>query len=166
MATSETPHIDKERFLGRDEALEAVLTGFREAIKPGSRSPRVCLIEGPPGVGKEHLLGELIGEALDEGANVLEAGEGSRSLGGMLPFMRTAVALGEGLVSTGLLETIRSCLDDSASSGDATLGIDEVVEIVLSTTTTPTVFIVLSAHLQDPLTQNCLLSLLCPVEYE
>ena len=156
MAISEAPHTDKERFLGRKEALAAVRNGFKEAIEPNSLSPRVCLIEGPAGVGKEHLLGELMQEALDDGATVLEAGQGGRSLGGLLPFLRTAVAEGEGRVTPSQLERMRRLLDEDSQSDESSPDVGEVVDFLLGTITTPTVFIVPSAHLQDPLTQACL----------
>jgi tetratricopeptide (TPR) repeat protein len=156
----EAPPIDKDRFLGREEALDTVLSGFSAAVRQGSTSSRACFIKGPSGVGKEHLLGELTQLALDEEATVLEAGEGSRSLGGMLPLIRTAVALGEGLVSRGLMDTMQSFLRDSSGEQNATtLSVQDVVELIIATTTSPTLYLVPSAHLQDPMTLNCVLQM-------
>ena len=160
MAFVEEPGSGRESFLGRQNALKTVLAGCDDALSHGSTSPRVCLIRGPSGVGKERLLGELCSEALDAGITVLEAGEGGRSLGGLLPFLRSALEGGEGLVSETLLEQVRGLLDDAREGGRASLDAVGVAEFLLATTTRPTVFIVPNVERQDPLTQACLLQII------
>jgi len=65
-------------WVGREEALEALITACRRALEPRSRAPRLALVCGRRGLGKGRLLEELRRAAQLEGAVVLEGSQATR----------------------------------------------------------------------------------------
>ena len=151
---------------GRAATLEAVLAAMRAAMEPSSRSDRLVLVTGDPGVGKGRLLHELKRTAQLEGAIVLEGRPASRvgrPLGPLLPLLEAR--FGGRLDDPGLHLEHRRLLrrlfagPDPVASGRPEgegPGLDPgvVADLFLEGLTRPTVLLLRGADRMDAATLN------------
>lgn len=153
---------DPAPFLGREDALSAASQGLNDVLLNREGAPRACFITGPTGVGKEHLLRELAQQALDAGCLVREVAPERRSLGGILPILRSAydaICL-EAPSRARRYQAVARFLKGGPGMAGAMPDAAEIADLLLASLHEPSVWIFPRAHQQDPMSADVLCELL------